>query len=406
MTTPNFAEIANSLTFSELSTYKYSCKDESKRFSVENPATGKTITTIQAGDESTVDAAVQAAQKAFDERWRPLSPKERSVILMKCADALEAEIDTIATLLCLENGKPAQDAKMFDCQFLHLSFRYFASLVDKLPSEFYDRGSMYCTVFHEPYGVCCGILPFNWPPLHTGGKLAPALAAGNTMILKPGEQAPLCVIKIVEILQKILPQDVVQVVPGLGAEVPQALITHPSVKMVSFTGSTASGAATAKSASASVKPVVLELGGKNAFIVFEDADFDLAVRDALEGAFFNKGEACTASSRLLVHRSIYDKFVEKLEAGVKKIKQGNGLDPHTHVGPQVSRAQKKRILDYIELGKKEGARVVAQAPMPEGKEFEDGFFAPVTLFADVTEDMRIAKEEMFGTVGESQYFTQ
>ena len=218
------------------------------------------------------------------------------------------------------------------------------------------------------------------------------------MILKPGEQAPLCVLRIVEILQDILPKDVVQAVPGLGAEVPQALITHSLVKMVSFTGSTTSGAATAKSASASVKPVVLELGGKNAFIVFEDADFDLAVRDALEGAFFNKGEACTAASRLLIQRNIYDKFVQKLAAGVNMIKQGNGLDPQTHVGPQVSRTQQKRILDYIELGKKEGAKVAAQAKLPTDSDLKDGFFAPITLFTDVTEDMRIAKEEMFGTI--------
>ena len=178
MSTISFADLAKSLKFPEITRYQHSCKDESKRFPVENPATGKTITTIQAGDEKTVDNAVQASQKAFDERWKPLSPKERSVYLFKCADALEARIDEIATILCLENGKPAQDAKTFDCQFLHGAFRYFGSLVDKLPSEFYDRGAMYCTVFYEPYGVCTGILPFNWPPLHTGGKLAPALAAG------------------------------------------------------------------------------------------------------------------------------------------------------------------------------------------------------------------------------------
>lgn len=180
MALPNYAEIAKSFTFPEITKYRYSSTDESKRLVVENPATGKTITTIQAGDEKTVDEAVRASQIAFDERWKPLTPKERSMYLFKCADALEARLDEIATLLCLENGKPAQDAKTFDCQFVHLSFRYFASLVDKLPSEFYDRGPMYCTVFHEPYGVCAGILPFNWPPLHTGGKLAPALAAGES----------------------------------------------------------------------------------------------------------------------------------------------------------------------------------------------------------------------------------
>ena len=386
--------------FPELSTYSHSCKDESKRFAVENPATGKVITTIQAGDAKTVDEAVQASQIAFEQRWRPLSPRERSMYLMKCAEALDDDLDNLATLLCMENGKPKQDARLFDCNFLVGVFRFFGGLCDKLPSQFYDRGSMYCTVFYEPHGVCCGILPFNWPPIHTGGKLAPALAAGNTMILKPGEQAPLTVLRIVEILQSVLPKDVVQIVPGLGPEVPQALITHPLVQMVSFTGSTAAGKAVAKTAADSITPVVLELGGKNAFIVFEDANFDHAVRDAIEGAFFNKGEACTASSRLLVQQSIYDRFVEKLAAGVKQLKQGNGLDPKTHVGPQVSKAQQKRVLDYIEIGKKEGARLAAQAALPDDPECQDGFFAPVTLFADVKEDMRIAKEEMFGTIGQ------
>ena len=381
--------------------YRHSCTDETKRFAVDNPATGKVITTIQAGDAKSVEDAVQASQQAFEERWRPLSPRDRSMYLMRCADELEKHLDDLATLLCMENGKPAQDARAFDCNFLVGAFRFFGALVDKLPSQFYDRGPMYCTVFHEPYGVCCGILPFNWPPIHTGGKLAPALAAGNTMILKPGEQAPLTVMRIVEILETVLPKDVVQVVPGLGAEVPQALITHALVKMVSFTGSTAAGAAVAKTAAASITPVVLELGGKNGFIVFDDADFDGAVRDAIEGAFFNKGEACTASSRLLVQRGIYDRFVEKLAAGVRQIKAGNGLDPKTHVGPQVSKAQQKRVVDYIDIGKKEGARIAAQAKLPSDPACKEGFFAPVTVFADVREDMRIANEEMFGTIGMS-----
>ena len=174
--TPNF-------DFPEISTYRYSCKDESKRFVVENPATGKTITTIQAGDADTVNQAVQASQKAFKERWHPLTPTERSKYLFRCAEELDKHLDELATLLCMENGKPMVDARTFDCNFLANSFRYFASICDKLPSEFYDRGPMYCTVFHEPYGVCCGILPFNWPPLHTGGKLAPALVSKTLYLL-------------------------------------------------------------------------------------------------------------------------------------------------------------------------------------------------------------------------------
>ncbi|KAI1211663.1 dehydrogenase [Annulohypoxylon truncatum] len=389
MATPNFPE---------LSAYRYSCNDASKRWAVENPATGKILTTIQSGDSDTVDAAVRASQIAFTERWRPLTNAERASYLRRCADELEKHVDEIAMLLCLENGKPFQDARMFDCGFLVNIFRFFGGLADKLPSQFYDRGSLYTTVIHEPFGVCVGILPFNWPPIHTGGKLAPALAAGNTFILKPGEQAPLTVIRIVEILEGVLPKDVVQVVPGLGPEVPQALVTHPLVKKVSFTGSTAAGAAVARTASDSITPAVLELGGKNALVVFNDANFDAAVRAALEGAFFNKGEACTATSRILVQREIYENFVAKLAAGVKQIKMGNGLDSKTHVGPQVSKAAQKRLLEYISLGQKEGARIAAQAQLPSDPECKDGFFVPATLFADVSEDMRIANEEMFGSI--------
>ncbi len=177
--------------------------------------------------------------------------------------------------------------------------------------------------------MCAGILPFNWPPIHTGGKAAPAIACGNTIILKPGEQAPLTVMRIVEILQTVLPPNVVQAVPGLGPEVPQILASHPLVKKLSLTGSTASGAAAARTAASHVIPTTLELGGKNAFVIFEDADLERAISDSLEGVFFNKGEACTASSRLLVHSSIYDKFVERLGAMTSKLKTGNGMDKST-----------------------------------------------------------------------------
>ena len=286
--------------FSPISTYKWSCKDISKRCAVENPATGEVITTIQAGDAETTVKAIEAAQKAFDADWRWRSPAQRGALLLKCADVLSRHKEEFAKILCMENGKPYQDALMFDCTALVMSFQYFGSIVDKLPSEFYDQGSVYATVIYEPYGVCAGILPFNWPPVHAGAKLAPGLAAGNTMVLKPGEQAPLTVLRICEVLETVLPKDVIQVVSGMGIEVPQVLTTHPLVKMVSMTGSTLAGAATARAAADTIKPIVLELGGKNAFIVFDDAHFDRAVRDAFEGAFLNKGEACTASSKLLV----------------------------------------------------------------------------------------------------------
>ena len=381
---------------------RWSSKDESLQYPVENPATGEVITTVQAGDAHTVDRAVKAAQKAFDDDWRWRPPTVRSQLLFKCADALEQQKQEI---LCMENGKPVADALLFDVSLLINVFRYFASLCDKLPGEVYDQGSIYATVLHEPHGVCAGILPRNWPPIHTGGKLAPALAAVNTMLLKPAEPAPLTVIKIVEIISEVLPKVVVQVVPGLGPDVPQAIIKHPQIRMVSFTGSTAAGAKVAASAALSVTPIVLELGGKNAFVVFDDADFDRAVRDALEGAFFNRGEACTASSRILVQQDTYERFCEALGAGVRKLRTGNGLDPSTHVGPQVSKQQQGRVLSYLQKAKDCGAVIAAQAPLPSDPACKNGYFVQPTLITDVTRDMVIAQEETFGPLVTVSPFT-
>ena len=218
------------------------------------------------------------------------------------------------------------------------------------------------------------------------------------MILKPGEQAPLTVMRIVEILQSVLPLDVVQAVPGLGPEVPQALISHPLVKMVSLTGSTKSGALAAAAAAPTITPTVLELGGKNAILVFEDADVDRAVRDTVNGAFFNKGEACTASSRILVHKAIYPLFVAKLSSAVRQIRTGDGLDDSTHVGPIISKIRQEEVLKYIEIGKKEGATLAAQGSLPSSPHVAKGFFVPPTLFTDVTPAMTIAQNEIFGPV--------
>lgn len=375
---------------------------ERASFPVENPATGAIITKLTPGSIGTVDLAVQEAERVFQTDWRWRSPLERSILLFKCASALEEHKEEIAEILTLENGKPYIDALNGDVLFLYSCFRYFASIVDKSPGEALDQGATYTTVWYEPKGVTAAIIPFNWPPIHTAGKLAPALAAGNTMILKPSEQAPLTVIKIVDIINTVLPEGVVQVLPALGPQVPQALVAHPLVKMVSFTGSTAAGTKVAESAAKKPIPVVLELGGKNALVVFDDAEFDRAVRTALDGAFFNKGEACTATSRLLVQRGIYDRFCAKLAEGVRKLKVGDGMDPSTHVGPQVTKSQQTNSLRYIDLAKRAategGAIIAAQAKLPSDSKYKDGFFVPPTLVTNVTPDMTIAQDEMFGPI--------
>jgi len=385
-------------SYPALYTSRWSSAKTEERFPVENPATGEIITVVQGGGAPEVDAAVRAAHEAFEASWRWRTAADRARYLIRCAEILEDHADEIAALESLENGKPVTQARQFDVAFLIGAFRYFAALVDKLPGEFYDQGSVYASVLLEPLGVVAGIIPFNWPPIHTGGKLAPALAVGNTVVLKPGEQAPLTVMRIVELIQTVLPPDVVHVVPGTGAETGQALAGHPLVRKVSFTGSTLAGAAVSRAAAGNITPVLLELGGKNALIVLDDADVDQAVRAALEGGFFNQGEACTASSRLLLQSGIHDAFVDKLASGVKKLVLGNGLDPATHVGPLVTKAHQRRVLDYLRIGVEEGATIRAQAAMPADPALVGGFYVRPTLLTGVTRTMRIAKEEVFGPI--------
>jgi acyl-CoA reductase-like NAD-dependent aldehyde dehydrogenase len=381
-----------------IATYRWSSDRPEDRFPVENPATGQVITIVQGGAAAEVDAAVQAAHRAFTDDWRWRTPADRARLLLQGADVLEAHAGELTDLVCQENGKPVADARLHDIGFLTGIFRFYGSLVDKLPSDFYDTGSVYASTVLEPVGVVGEIVPFNWPPIHAGGKIAPALAVGDTVVIKPSEQAPLTVIRIVELLNTVLPPDVLHVVPGTGRVAGQALVANPLVRMVSFTGSTNAGAAVARTAAANITPALLELGGKNAFIVYADADVDRAARDALDGGFYNKGEACTAASRVLVHRDAHDAFVSKLAAGVTALRVGDGADPATHVGPVVTRAQQQKVLGYIRAGEAEGAKIAAQASLPADPALAGGFFVPPTLFTGVTPDMRIATEEIFGPV--------
>ena len=384
--------------FPTVSTYRWSSDRAQDRFTVEDPASGAVITTVQGGGGEQVDGAVRAAHAAFENDWRWRTASERAKYLLQCADLLEDHADELAELESFENGKPVAEARTRDVAFLIGAFRFYGSLVDKLPNDFHDHGSVYTSTVLEPLGVVGAIIPFNWPPVHVGGKLAPALAVGNTVVVKPSEQAPLVTIRIVELLSSVLPPDVVQVVPGLGGQAGAALAGHPLVRKVTFTGSTKTGAAVARAAADNVTSAMLELGGKNAFIVFDDADIDRAVRDIIDGGFYNKGEACAAASRILVHRDIYDDVVGKLAAVVDALRVGSGADPATHVGPVVTRGQQQRVLEYIRVGTEEGAKIAAQAALPTDPALASGFYVPPTLFTEVTRDMRIATEEMFGPV--------
>jgi acyl-CoA reductase-like NAD-dependent aldehyde dehydrogenase len=367
-------------------------------FAVRDPATGAEITTVHGGGAAQVDAAVRRARAAYDTAWRHVGARERGALLAECSRVVRAHADELAELESWEMGKPRHIARDFDINFCIASFAFFGGLADKLPGAAIDLGPVVAHTVHEPYGVVAGIIPFNWPPIHTAGKSAPALAAGNCVLLKPPEQDPLTIMRIVELLQDVLPADVLQVLPGAGPEAGAALAGHPMVEHLSFTGSTATGRAVLKLAADAMTPAVLELGGKNPFLVFEDADLGTAARGAVEGAFFNGGEACTAASRLLVHERVYDAFVERVAGAVRRLRVGAGRAAGTHVGPMVTAAHRDKVQAYIDKAVAEGATVAATAALPDDQALAGGYWVAPTLFTGVTPEMAIARDEVFGPV--------
>jgi acyl-CoA reductase-like NAD-dependent aldehyde dehydrogenase len=378
-------------------TTRWSSARPEDAFVVENPVDGRPFVQVRGSSRAEVDACVRAADKAFRETWRWVAPHERGKLLTKAARIVEAHFDEIAELETREEGKPLFISRS-DTQRCIEAFDYYGGLIGNLPTDFYDLGPAYASIVLEPFGVVAGIIPFNWPPLHTAAKAAPALAVGNTVILKPGDQAPLVVMRIVELLQELFPENVLSVLTGPGAESGVALTAHPLVRKISFTGSTNSGRAVLRQSAENLTPCTMELGGKNPFIIMEGCQIQDVLPMAYEGAFYNNGQACMATSRILVHRSLHDEFVEEFAKVVRKIQVGDGMNPESHIGPLVSRAQQQRVLQYLDIGVREGATVKAQARLPEGPEYADGFFVPPTLLTDVTPGMRVAREEVFGPV--------
>jgi betaine-aldehyde dehydrogenase len=375
---------------------RWSSASDDDQFVVDNPATGQPVAVVQGAGSHQVDQAVRAAHAAQQE-WRQRPARQRGRYLRQIAEVIRAHADEIAALESLEMGKPITQARQFDVEAAISIFEYFGSLVEVLPSQARDYGPVFDVTTLEPFGVIAGIVPFNWPPIHTAGKTAPALAVGNAIVLKPPEQAPSVVLRMVELIQSVLPEDLVHVVPGAGA-VGAALAGHPLVGKVSFTGSPQTGSAVLRTAADNLTPTLMELGGKNPLLVFDDADLSEALLAAVDGGFFNQGEACTAASRILVQNSIFDQFTAKLAGAVSRLRVGDGADPATEVGPLVTAAQQQRVLGYLDVGVAEGARIAAQAPLPSVPELAHGFYVPPTLLTDVTPDMRVATEEIFGPV--------
>ena len=365
-------------------------------FAVQDPATGLDMARVQSSTPDIVDQAVRDSRRAFDTDWRHRSPRERADLLRKVAGRIREHVGELADLEAREVGKPRRDAFRFDVAFSHACFDYFAGLADTLHGEILHQGVIEARVVLEPYGVVAAILPFNWPPMHFAKKCAPALAAGNTVVIKPGEQAPLSVLRMVELANEVLPPGVLNAVTGMSSG--PALCGHPKVERITFTGATSTGRHVLKTAAENVTFATMELGGKNALLVLHDADLQIAVDVALEGIFYNQGEACTSTARILVHDSVYDAFKAKFAEAAAKLVVGEGIDPQTDIGPMVDARQRDRVMNYLDIAMKEGAKIVMQGKLPDDPRLKDGFWVRPTILEGITPQMTVAKEEIFGPV--------
>lgn len=366
-----------------------------KTFPTINPATGEVIANIAEADAADVDLAVKAARTAF-QTWRNVNPAERGRLLNKFADLLEANTEEFATIESLDNGKP-KTASFGDIYLVLECIRYYAGWADKIQGKTIPvNNENFVYTLHEPVGVIGQIIPWNFPLLMLAWKIGPAIATGNTVVLKPAEQTPLTALKAAELfLQAGFPPGVINILPGYGPTAGGAITHHPDVDKVAFTGSTEVGRIIMKAtADSNLKRVTLELGGKSPLVIFDDADLDLAVNISYVGLFLNQGQCCCASSRLFVHEAVYDEFVKKATEKASKRVVGDPFDTKTEQGPQVDQEQFDKILGYIESGKQQGAKLLTGG----GRVGNRGFFIQPTVFADVTDDMKIAQEEIFGPV--------
>jgi aldehyde dehydrogenase (NAD+) len=370
-----------------------------KTFETINPTTGEVIAKVAEADAADVDLAVKAARKAFNSKspWRRMSASDRGKLLNKLADLIEKNVEELATLEALDNGKPRHVARTADLPLVIGCYRYYAGWADKIQGKTIPiAGDYFCYTRHEPVGVVGQIIPWNFPLLMQAWKLAPALACGNTVILKVAEQTPLSALRVGElIIEAGFPEGVVNILPGYGPTAGGAIARHMDIDKVAFTGSTEVGHLIMKAAAeTNLKRVTLELGGKSPNIVFADSDLDEAVEGSHFALFFNQGQCCCAGSRVFVEEKIYDDFVARSAERAKRRKVGDPFDPNTEQGPQVDNDQFNKVMSYVETGKREGAKL-----MCGGERIgERGYFVAPTVFADVKDEMKIAEEEIFGPV--------
>ena len=375
-----------------------------KTFETLNPATEGVIAEVAEGDKEDIDRAAKAARKAFESGpWRTMDARDRGRLMYKLADLVEDNLEALARLETLDNGKPIAESRAADLPLVVDCLRYYAGWADKIHGSTVPvRGNHFCYLRKEPVGVAGQIIPWNFPLLMASWKWGPALAAGCTVVMKPAEQTPLSVLRLAELSQEAgFPDGVINVVPGFGPTAGQAILDNPDVDKVAFTGSTPVGKHIMREAANSMKRVTLELGGKSPNIIFADADLKQAAAGAFLGVFLNQGQACCAGSRILVEEPVYDEMVETLAGMAKDRKVGDPFADGTQQGPQVSREQFDTVMKYVESGKSEGATLKSGG----GRCGESGYFIEPTVFADVTDGMTIAREEIFGPVMQVQKFT-
>ena len=368
-------------------------------FATVNPATGATLAEVPLATEREVDAAVTAAARAFD-TWRFTPATNRARLMWALADVLEANKDEFATIEVLDNGKPMWEAQAVDIALTIELLRYYAGWTTKIEGKVLPNSipGMFTVAKREPVGVVAAITPWNFPLLEVAYKLGPALAAGCTIVAKPSELAPLSTLRLMELVDEVgFPPGVVNVVIG-GPDVGAALVRHPGVQKVAFTGQTATGKEIMRAAVDGLKRVTLELGGKSPNIVCADADLEAAVGGAFGGVFFNQGEACVAGSRLLVEAPIADEFASRVSEKARAIRLGSGLDPNAEMGPLITGAHRARVKGYVETARDQGADVLVGGDDATVSGFEGGFFLQPTVLGGVRADMKVAQEEIFGPV--------
>ncbi|MEQ1950778.1 betaine-aldehyde dehydrogenase [Mesorhizobium sp. CN2-181] len=371
--------------------------EQGRELPVVYPATGETIATLHAATENTVELAIEAA-RAAQPAWARLKPVERGRVLRRAADILRARNAELARLETLNTGKAIQETLVADAASAADALEYFGGAVAAFGGEYTDLGGPFAYTRREALGVCVGIGAWNYPIQVAGWKSAPALAMGNAMVFKPSENTPLTALALAEIYSEAgLPDGIFNVVQGFG-DVGAALAGHEAVAKVSMTGSVPTGRKVMALAGSLMKHATMELGGKSPLIVFDDADLENAVGGAMLGNFYSTGQVCSNGTRVFVQKGLHDRFLGRLVERSKKIRIGDPLDPETQMGPLISRAQHDKVLGYIDIGRQEGADLRHGGGIPSLQGFEGGFFVEPTIFAGVTDRMRIAREEIFGPV--------